>query len=260
MLSAVDASAWSEAKLRLIRSEEIHRSLVEECPFGIYRYNLTTSRYEEANAQFLQLLGYSLDELCSERELSLYVDAADHDRYLAELHACGKVRDFESCLRKKDAAFSTSPYPDISVSTLRAGSGAFSATCGTLPVSASLRSIFFKRTGWKWWAVWLAASPTTSTTLLSPSVSPANLRCCKTSWLQPWNRNSRTYVARPCARPRSPANCWPSAAARFCNPAWSISTIAFVCPRHAQRSVGSEVAIALELDESVEAIFIDPTS
>ncbi len=68
LMSAVDASAWSEAKLRLVRSEEIHRSLVEECPFGIYRFNLTTSRYEQANPALLQLLGYGIDEFCSIRQ------------------------------------------------------------------------------------------------------------------------------------------------------------------------------------------------
>ena len=43
LMSAIDASAWSEARLKLVRSEEIHRSLVEECPFGIYRFDVTTA-------------------------------------------------------------------------------------------------------------------------------------------------------------------------------------------------------------------------
>jgi PAS domain S-box-containing protein len=102
LLSAVDASAWSDAKLRLVRSEEIHRSLVEECPFGIYRFNLTTSRYEQANPSLLQLLGYSREELCSAPAPDLYVDTADLRHYLSELRASGKVRDFETRFRKKD--------------------------------------------------------------------------------------------------------------------------------------------------------------
>ncbi len=102
LMSAVDASAWSEAKLRLIRSEEIHRSLVEECPFGIFRFNLTTSCYEQANPALLQLLGYSLDEFCSTLKPNVYADAADGHRLLVQLHTSGHVRDFETSFCKKD--------------------------------------------------------------------------------------------------------------------------------------------------------------
>ncbi len=104
LMSAVDASAWSEARLRLIHSEEIHRSLVEECPFGICRFNLTTLRYEQANPALLQLLGYTLEDFCSTPGPAFYVDAADHHRYLADLLASGKVRDFETRFRTKDGA------------------------------------------------------------------------------------------------------------------------------------------------------------
>jgi len=102
LMSAVDASAWSEARLKLCRSEEIHRSLVEQCPFGIYRLNLTTSRFEQANPVLLRTLGYSLEELCSVEIVSLYVDPADRARYLADLHANGSVQGFETRFRKKD--------------------------------------------------------------------------------------------------------------------------------------------------------------
>lgn len=102
LMSAVDASAWSKANFRLVRSEEIHRSLVQECPFGIYRFNLATSCYEQANPALLQLLGYSLDDFCSSPMPTIYVDATDRNSLLAQLQASGNVRDFETRLCKKD--------------------------------------------------------------------------------------------------------------------------------------------------------------
>jgi PAS domain S-box-containing protein len=102
LMSAVDISAWSKSKLKLLRSEEIHRSLVEECPFGIYRFNLTSLRYEQANPALLQLLGYSLEDFCSTPSPTIYVDGADHQRYQAELRAAGRVRDFETRFTTKD--------------------------------------------------------------------------------------------------------------------------------------------------------------
>jgi PAS domain S-box-containing protein len=102
LLSAVDASVWTEAKLRLARAEELHRSLIEECPFGTYRFNLSTNRFEHANPALLQLLGYSLEDFCSTPRPTIYADVADHHRYRAELRTFGRVRDFETRFRKKD--------------------------------------------------------------------------------------------------------------------------------------------------------------
>jgi PAS domain S-box-containing protein len=102
LMFAVDASAWSQARLKLVRSEEINRSLVEECPFGIFRLNLTTSRFEQANPVLLRAMGYTLEELTSIDIPSLYVERADRSRYLAELCTAGRVRDFETRFRKKD--------------------------------------------------------------------------------------------------------------------------------------------------------------
>ncbi len=58
---------------------------MEECPFGIYRFNLTTARYEQANPALLQLLGYGLDDFCSSPMPAIYVDAAECDSLLAQL-------------------------------------------------------------------------------------------------------------------------------------------------------------------------------
>jgi PAS domain S-box-containing protein len=102
LMSVIDASAWSEARLKLVRSEEIHRSLVEECPFGIFRFNLTTTRIEHANPAFVRDSGYTLDELASGTIRDTCVEPADCGRFLSQLLATGNVRDFETRLRKKD--------------------------------------------------------------------------------------------------------------------------------------------------------------
>jgi PAS domain S-box-containing protein len=104
LMAAVDASAWSEARLKLVRSEEIHRSLVEECPFGTYRFNVTTALYEQANPALLQLLGYSLEDFCSSPKPRFHFNTADRQHYLSELQASGRVRDFETRFRKKDGS------------------------------------------------------------------------------------------------------------------------------------------------------------
>lgn len=105
LMSAIAASASSEARLNLVHSEELHRSLVEECPFGIYRLNLTKARFEYANPIALSGLGYSLEELGSINVLDLYVESADRDRLVSQLRASASVRDFDTRLRKKDGGF-----------------------------------------------------------------------------------------------------------------------------------------------------------
>jgi len=106
ILSAADASAWSEAQLKLVRSEEIHRSMVEECPFGIFRVNLASGRMEQANPMLLCVLGYSLEELAETPVSELYADPSDRERYLAKLHESGSVRDFETYFRARSGAVS----------------------------------------------------------------------------------------------------------------------------------------------------------
>jgi len=102
LMSVVDPGAFGDARLKLARSEKVHRSLVRECPFGIYRLNLSTSRFEQVNPAFLRASGYTFEELAAADVSSFYVDAADRDRFYAELRAAKRVRDFETRFRKKD--------------------------------------------------------------------------------------------------------------------------------------------------------------
>jgi len=92
LMSAADSSDWSDARLKLVRSEEIHRSLVRECPYGVYRFNLTTSRYELANRAVLQLLGYTLEEFRALEAADIYPDLRERDRLLTILLASANVR------------------------------------------------------------------------------------------------------------------------------------------------------------------------
>jgi two-component system cell cycle sensor histidine kinase/response regulator CckA len=102
LMSAIDISAASGVQLKLIHSEELHRSLVEECPFGIFRVNLTTSRFEQANPSLLQGIGYSLEELRSLNPPDLYVEIGAREPFLSELRANSSVHNFETCFRKKN--------------------------------------------------------------------------------------------------------------------------------------------------------------
>ncbi len=101
LMSVMDASAWSDAHLQLTRSEEIHRLLVQECPYGIYRLNLTTARYVHANPAVLQLLGYSLEEFCALETSAIYPDLRERNRLVAMLLASANIRGFATTQWRK---------------------------------------------------------------------------------------------------------------------------------------------------------------
>jgi PAS domain S-box-containing protein len=102
LMSAVDTSAWSREGHKFVRSEEIHRSLIDQCPFGVYLFNLSTSHFEQANPVLLRVLGYSFEELHSINISDLYVESNDRSRLLSGLRDAGGFRDFETRFRKKD--------------------------------------------------------------------------------------------------------------------------------------------------------------
>lgn len=79
---------------RLRYSEELRRMLIEEYPFGIFRINLETDRLDLANAAFVEATGYSLAELRVLPGRNLYSPPEDRTRFLAQLLAAGKVKDF----------------------------------------------------------------------------------------------------------------------------------------------------------------------
>jgi len=97
-----NVSSGKEPENTPLRSDEIHRSLVDECPFGIYRLNLTTSRVEQANPALVRMLGYTLEDLSSVPIPKLYENPSDRERYLANLIESGSIRDFETRFRDRN--------------------------------------------------------------------------------------------------------------------------------------------------------------
>ena len=102
LLSAIDVTPGQEAQQKLTHTAQFNRTLVEECPFGIYRLNLTTRRYEHANPALLNLLGYALQEFLALDQASFFPDLSARDAYLADLRATGRLREIETRLRARD--------------------------------------------------------------------------------------------------------------------------------------------------------------
>jgi two-component system cell cycle sensor histidine kinase/response regulator CckA len=102
LLSAIDVSPCEEARQKLLHTAQLNRTLVEECPFGVYRFNLTTRRYEHANPALLNLLGHTLQEFLALDPASFFPDLSLRDAYLADLRATGSIRDIETRMRSRD--------------------------------------------------------------------------------------------------------------------------------------------------------------
>ena len=92
---ARDISRQKETEERLRRSEEEHRSLVQEAAFGIYRSS-EDGRILDANPALAQMLGYdSVEELLTRNMLDLYRSPEDRAALLASgahrRHGIGEV-------------------------------------------------------------------------------------------------------------------------------------------------------------------------
>ena len=92
---ARDISRQKETEERLRRSEEEHRSLVQEAAFGIYR-STEDGRILDANPALAQMLGYDgVDELLTHSMLDLYRSPEDRAALLASgahrRHGIGEV-------------------------------------------------------------------------------------------------------------------------------------------------------------------------
>jgi len=97
-----DISARRQAEEALKRSEEKYRTLFEDSRDAVY---ITTreGKFIEANQSFLDLFGYSREEIIDLKAQEAYVNPDDRSRFQKEIEQKGSLRDFEVKLRRKDA-------------------------------------------------------------------------------------------------------------------------------------------------------------
>lgn len=104
LISASDASGWSAERQQLALSEETHRSVVEECPFGIFRSALNTGSFLQANPSMLRLIGCNLEDLANLHAHELYCEPSDRERMLDEIFSSGSIHDFQLRMRRIDGS------------------------------------------------------------------------------------------------------------------------------------------------------------
>jgi len=95
----ITESKIAEEALR--ESEEQYRSLFEDSRDAIYIVT-RDGYYIDVNQSFVELSGYTKEELLKLNVLEFYVNPADRLRFQQEIERNGSVRDFEVKLRKKD--------------------------------------------------------------------------------------------------------------------------------------------------------------
>jgi PAS domain S-box-containing protein len=96
-----DITERKRAEEALRESEERYHTLFEECKDAIV-INTPEGKIVDVNQAFLNLLGYTRDEIMEINVGEHYAHLADRVRFRQELEHKGGVKDFEVKLRKKD--------------------------------------------------------------------------------------------------------------------------------------------------------------
>ena len=96
-----DISQRMEVEEALRESEEKYRTIFEESRDAIY-INTRKGKFIDINQSFLNLFGYTREEITGLKAQDTYVNADDRTRFKKEIEQNGSVRDFELKLRKKD--------------------------------------------------------------------------------------------------------------------------------------------------------------
>jgi len=97
---ARDITERIRAEEALRESEERYRTLFEESRDAVYM-STVDGGLVSANQAFLEMFGYSLDDVRQGRMEELYADASDRQRFRDEIFRAGYVRDFEVRLRTR---------------------------------------------------------------------------------------------------------------------------------------------------------------
>jgi len=98
-----DITDMKQAEEALKESEQKYRTLSEQFTDAIY---ITTRKGKLAyvNQSFLDLFGYTREEITDMKAQEMYVNPDDRPRFQQEIEKTGSVRDFEVKLHKKDGA------------------------------------------------------------------------------------------------------------------------------------------------------------
>ncbi|NIN63828.1 MAG: PAS domain S-box protein [Anaerolineae bacterium] len=96
-----DITDLKRAEEALRESEKRYRTLFQDTRDAM---NITTrdGQVLDANQSFLELFGYTREDLAGLNAKELYVDPVDRRRFQEEIERKGSVRDYEVRLRKKD--------------------------------------------------------------------------------------------------------------------------------------------------------------
>ncbi|MBW1999291.1 MAG: response regulator, partial [Deltaproteobacteria bacterium] len=91
------------AEKRLRESEEKFRKAIQSAPIWIAISTLDEGRFLEVNEAFLNMTGFKREEIFGHtyRELKIWYDLDDRERFASELRKEGYLRDFKAQLRTK---------------------------------------------------------------------------------------------------------------------------------------------------------------
>jgi PAS domain S-box-containing protein len=102
LLSTVEMAFYKhKMEKRLKESEEKYRTLFEESRDAVY---ITTRDGQalDVNQSFLDLFGYSREEIMGAGIKHIYVDANDRKSFQEEIERTGSVKDYETRFRRRD--------------------------------------------------------------------------------------------------------------------------------------------------------------
>ncbi|MBP1745916.1 MAG: hypothetical protein H6Q54_531, partial [Deltaproteobacteria bacterium] len=101
--SFIDITERKRSEKALQENEKKYRSLFEGSRDAIYM-TAADGQLMDANQAFLDLFGYSREEIVHSNAKQVYVTAKDRNIFKQTMHERGSIRDFEMQLQKKDGS------------------------------------------------------------------------------------------------------------------------------------------------------------